>query len=1043
MKTSDHVHWKLIEGIEDYAILFLDAEGNIVKWNKGAEKINGYKAKEVIGKNFSLFYTQEDREKKLPEQLISKATLQEQATDEGWRMKKDGTCFWGSINIIPVYDEDHKVAGYSQITRDLTEKKSLKEVETRLEHTRENALKIFNASPSMMIITDIKSLKFIEVNQIFLKIFEYNKDEIIGFTADELGIISKEIRQKLTDKLNQFGYLKDEEIVCHTKSRKKIYCLISTDLFEMNDGKCFLSVFHDITQMKVLEKKIVESEKNYKRIIEEAGDVLYTTDPYGIFTYINKKAAVLTEYSVEELIGQHFSILISPEWQEKVRDAYMDQFQKRVPETSMEFLIRTKTGQEKWVEQVVVMQTEANFIKGFHCVVRDITERKKADLLLKDNEEQIRKLVEFQNVILNGTDYSIITTNLDGVITTFNKGAEKMLGYTKEEVVGIATPAIIHDFSEIERRAKILSEELQMTVEPGIDVFHIKPRLGSSIETNEWTYICKDGSRITVELSITALRDKSNNVMGYLGVAKDITQQLKNEQELIKAKQEAEQSVILKETFLANMSHEIRTPMNAIIGFTDLLLKRNLSAQEKEYVQTVKSSGENLLRIINDILDISKIDSGVMTFEEHPISISEFFVSINNLLSKKAKEKNLNLSFKCDENVPHKVVGDPTRLTQIVLNLVGNAIKFTKHGSVEVFVKLLKEENDICYIKFSVTDTGIGIPEDKLQHVFERFRQAESHTTRYYGGTGLGLSIAKQLVDLQGGKMTIESVVGKGSVFSFELPFKKANSVHISKQKEEKEHIEFNVQKLVKFNILVVEDNPINVKFILSLFLEYDIKADVAENGKRAIEKIKNKSYDIILMDIEMPEMNGYETASFIRNDLKSTIPIIAMTAHAMAGEREKCLNLGMNDYISKPINSDRLFEKMLVALSSKINEGDNDARKGKMISMDFLLTSMRGKTNLVVEVIDMFLKHLPHDLAMLDEAIINADYLTVKDISHKMRSSVSMMGIVEMDELLKNIETLGASENGIEKIKYLNLLLQLHSDQVVKELQIEKIKYA
>ena len=218
------------------------------------------------------------------------------------------------------------------------------------------------------------------------------------------------------------------------------------------------------------------------------------------------------------------------------------------------------------------------------------------------------------------------------------------------------------------------------------------------------------------------------------------------------AKQLAEESVILKEAFLANMSHEIRTPMNAIIGFTDLLLRKELPSQEPDYVQTIKRSGENLLRIINDILDVSKIDSGVMEFEEHPISIREVFNSLNIMLAQKAKDKKLELEFGFDANVPDTVLGDPTRLTQIILNLVGNAIKFTKAGGVYVFAKLLKEVRGLYQIEFSIKDTGIGIPSDKLQSVFERFSQAETHTTRNYGGTGLGLSIARQLVTLQGGQ---------------------------------------------------------------------------------------------------------------------------------------------------------------------------------------------------------------------------------------------------------------------------------------------------
>ncbi|MES2397437.1 MAG: ATP-binding protein [Bacteroidota bacterium] len=382
------------------------------------------------------------------------------------------------------------------------------------------------------------------------------------------------------------------------------------------------------------------------------------------------------------------------------------------------------------------------------------------------------------------------------------------------------------------------------------------------------------------------------------------------------AKEKAEESTKLKEAFLANMSHEIRTPMNAIIGFSDILSKSNLEEKEREYVKTIKLAGENLLTIINDILDISKIEAGMMTFEEHSFSVREIFKSLNVMLMGKAKEKNLELEFLCNDNVPKSLLGDPTRLIQIIINLTGNAIKFTQKGKVQVNVKILKNEKSNTSLEFSVKDTGIGIPENKLDHIFERFRQAESHTTRKYGGTGLGLSIAKQLVELQGGKLSVKSELKVGSTFSFYISYKKSEEAPQVPESSEKK---YNMEDLIKLNILLVEDNQLNVKLILSLFSEYRLKVQVAENGSVCIEKLKENNFDIILMDMEMPVMNGYEAATIIRNVIKNNIPIIAMTAHAMAGEKERCLSLGMNDYISKPINVKMLFEKIYdLTLNSK-----------------------------------------------------------------------------------------------------------------------------
>ena len=430
--------------------------------------------------------------------------------------------------------------------------------------------------------------------------------------------------------------------------------------------------------------------------------------------------------------------------------------------------------------------------------------------------------------------------------------------------------------------------------------------------------IINNGKRTPLRVNSKSVVDSHGKIEYAISVFEDITEVKKAEQELIRAKQKAEESSILKEAFLANMSHEIRTPMNAIIGFTELLEKSNLELKEKEYVDIIKTSGENLLHIINDILDISKIEARMMTFESFPLSVKELLYSIKVMLSQKAEAKNLSLIFACEPEVPDTLIGDAKRLTQILINLVGNAIKFTESGKVEASAQLLSENEDKCVIQFSVRDTGIGIPADKLQKIFERFEQAESNTSHKYGGTGLGLSIARQLVEFQGGEMNVKSTLNAGTEFSFTLPFLKSKNESTGVASAVKE---FDINELSKFRILLAEDSAVSVKLITSIFKQYDIKVDVAENGVEAVEKIKNGNYDLVLMDMEMPEMNGYEATTVIRGKLNNPIPIIAMTAHAMAGEIEKCLNLGMNDYISKPINAKLLFEKIYNNIKGTRNE--------------------------------------------------------------------------------------------------------------------------
>lgn len=547
------------------------------------------------------------------------------------------------------------------------------------------------------------------------------------------------------------------------------------------------------------------------------------------------------------------------------------------------------------------------------------------------------------------------------------------------------------------------------------------------------------GKRIPLRVNATSVTDSKGNIEYAIAVFEDITDSREVNKNLEEAKKIAEQAVALQEAFLANVSHEIRTPMNAIIGFTNLLLKGDLNAKEKDYVHTIKSSGENLMRIINDILDISKMESGMMLFETQAISISDVFSSLNAMLAPKIEEKNLTLNFHYSDNIPLTTAGDPTRLTQILLNVLGNAIKFTVKGGIEVYADVVKESAESCEIVFSIYDTGIGIPEDKINQIFERFKQAESHTTRNYGGTGLGLSIAKQLVELQGGWIKVTSEVGVGSVFTFSIPFKKSAMI---REKKSATVSESQIRKLSEKRILLVEDNPVNVKFIQGLFAEYNIDADHAVHGREAIAKLKSKSYDIVLMDIEMPEMNGYKATGLIRNELKSNVPIIAMTANAMAGESEKCLSAGMNAYLSKPIQEDLLFEKMVTLLAEKNNEDIREKETEKIVKLDFLVASMRGKKQLILETLDVFFSQIKEDLDELNKAFTNNSHDAIKRISHRMKSTVSIIGAKKLEMILTELETLAVVKEKISNLKDLKYKIDSLSAQAMHEVKVERLNY-
>lgn len=416
------------------------------------------------------------------------------------------------------------------------------------------------------------------------------------------------------------------------------------------------------------------------------------------------------------------------------------------------------------------------------------------------------------------------------------------------------------------------------------------------------------------------LEKKGNDEIGELiGGFNLMLSKIKEQNEaLVLAKEHALSSAKIKELFLANMSHEIRTPMNAIVGMTNLLLDTKINGEQSDYLRHIKTSADNLLVIINDILDFSKIEAGKIEFESIRFNLNDTLNNLHNTFDFKLKERNIKLIIDKHSDVPDYFIGDQVRLNQVLLNLVGNAAKFTENGNITLTVVQKNKDDELIELLFSVQDTGIGISKDKLGFIFQSFSQASSNTTRKYGGTGLGLTICKQLIELQKGKIWVESEICKGSTFCFTISYKKANAPNLLElEQRSEEHIN-NITKEILDNsqILIVEDNQLNILLAKTLLRKQNFKnIDVATNGQIAIEMLKKQDYNVILMDLHMPVMDGYEAARFIRENMpgsKRNVPIIALTAAAIKGEKEKCIEQGMNDYISKPFKPEELFSKII-----------------------------------------------------------------------------------------------------------------------------------
>ena len=462
--------------------------------------------------------------------------------------------------------------------------------------------------------------------------------------------------------------------------------------------------------------------------------------------------------------------------------------------------------------------------------------------------------------------------------------------------------------------------------------------------------------------------------------------------ELAAQKKIADRAVFAKDSFLANMSHEIRTPLNAIIGFTDLLAQTKLDANQRDYIESVQIAEENLLLIVNDILDLSKIESGNLTIETQPFNLKNTLKHLYDLLKIKV-QKDVEFNLFLDADMPENVIGDQGRLNQILMNLAGNALKFTEDGEVTVSVKKVAETADNYSLRFSVKDTGIGIQEDKLKTIFERFTQAEESTTRKFGGTGLGLNIVKQLVELQNSTIHVKSKEGRGSEFFFVLTYKKSNEI-------ETEDETLSGYNLGKLNILLCEDNILNQKLVKNVIYNFGFELDIAENGEIGIGLLSKNKYDLILMDLQMPVKDGYQTTAYIRNEMNLSIPIIAMTAHSLVGEQQLCFDVGMDAYVPKPFKQPVLLEAIKTVLTK---EGKTEPKR--KVNLSFLEEMACGDTAFIREMIQLFIERIPNEAAQMQKAFHNNDNESVKNISHNMKSSVDIFMLKDLSNYLTIIE--------------------------------------
>ena len=706
-----------------------------------------------------------------------------------------------------------------------------------------------------------------------------------------------------------------------------------------------------------------------------------------------------------------------------------------------------QTGEkEKRAAELVIADIELDFQNK---------EKEKREIANKELEAfsySVKLASQYSLSLIEASLDPLVTISTEGKITDMNQATVNITGITREKLTGT-------DFFDYFTESQKAREVYQEVFAKGY------------VADSPLTIRHKDGKLTDVLFNGSVYKDDSGNVLGVVIVARDVTEQKKIATELVEAKvfaetateiaeeakskaesatQIAEDAVKAKQQFLSNMSHEIRTPMNAIIGFTKVLLKTNLSLKQKEYLSAIKVSGDALIVLINDILDLAKVDAGKMSFEKTPFKMAESILSMLHLFETKIQEKNLKLVVEYDHKIPDVLVGDPVRLHQIILNLVSNAVKFTSSGKITVSVLLVNEDEDKAIIEFAVTDTGIGIVEDKIAKIFENFQQASSGTSRLYGGTGLGLAIVKKLIESQGGKVRVKSKINEGSTFSFVLCFQKTEAVAEVKTVPDSYQEDTEIKNI---KILVVEDIALNQLLMKTLLDDFGFENDVASNGKIAIEKLvqtnlngANKPFDIILMDLQMPEMNGFEATEYIRNKMNSKIPIIALTADVTTVDLAKCKSVGMNDYIPKPVDERLLYSK-IVEFVKKTNQtgiGNNGFKETtpqeeffglpssgrtvelKCIDLDYLTRRTKSNPKLMVEMISLYLEQTPPLITAMKQSLQGKDWNLLQSVVHKMIPSFSIMGISsDFEDIAKQVQEYARWK---DKVGKLNTSLQINA---------------
>lgn len=921
-------------------------------------------------------------------------------------------------------------------------------MERTLLHSSQYASNLIEASLDPLITIDINGT-IMDINQAKVEITGVQRKDLVGTNFCDYFTDPQKATRIFQDVFT-LGSFANASLTFHHVNGKLTDVLVNGSVYKDDDGNVIgaVMVARDVAeQIWAIELRSANKELAYQNEEKEkrAAELLIANNELVFQNELKEKRAAELIIANNELAFQN------------------NEKEKRANELSVANteLIYQNDEKEKRAAELIIAnkeleyQTEEKEKRAAELIITDkeliyqTKEKEKSKTANKELEAlsySLKLASQYSRSLIEASLDPLFTINLAGKITDMNNASVKVLGVNRNVVVG-------SDFFDYFTEPDKAREVYQEVFAKGF-VF-------------DYPLTIRDGKLTDVLFNGSVYKDDQDKVLGVVVVARDITEQKRIANELTEAKifaelatsfaedakikaenatKIAEDSVKAKQQFLSNMSHEIRTPMNAIIGFTKVVLKTELTAKQKEYLNAIKLSGDALIVLINDILDLAKVDAGKMNFENTPFKMAASISAMIHVFEIKIQEKNIQLIKKYDKNIPKVLVGDSVRLHQIILNLVSNAVKFTNKGKITVSVNLLSQDDEKVEIEFAVSDTGIGIAKDKIEHVFENFQQASSKTSRLYGGTGLGLAISKQLVESQGGTITVKSKVREGSTFSFILPFKKS----YGETELETEIIESNVD-VKNIKILVVEDIALNQLLMKTVLDDFGFDCTIAGNGKVAIEMLQKKPFDVILMDLQMPVMNGFEATEFIRKVMKSNVPIVALTADVTTVDLVKCKSVGMNDYVSKPVDEKVLFTKIIEQLKkpsllTEIEVLDTNEtlpvkpiKRYNFVDLTYLTKRTKGNRTLMMEMIALYLEQTPPLITIIKKSLFDKDWKSLSGAVHKMIPSFAIMGInKDFEQLAKKIQHLDEPLLRFEELGHMVLHLEVVCGKACEELTVE-----